>query len=143
MKKLNNENVEKRTELVNDLIDMLPFSILDNRVCIVTKDNANNELYKRSLFDTFIDMEEEEELSLIKEYFGHLLEPKSLMKIKKENKHNYKLLMSLLSDECENVIISGFVIDFNNEQIQIGMIDLLSGELESITINNKKEIVLS
>lgn len=51
--------------------------------------------------------------------------------------------MSLLDYECESVIFGGFVIDFNEETIQIGMIDLLSGELESITINNKKEIVLS
>lgn len=144
MKKLSNENVEKRTELVNDLIEMLPFSILDNRVCIVTKDNANNELYKRSLFDSFIDMDEDE-LSFLKECFGHLLEYTTVCDIKKKNERTFKLLMSLLDYECESVIFGGFVIDFNEEQIQIGLIDLLAekSEIASITINNKKEIILS
>lgn len=144
MKKLSNEKVVKniKGQLVNDLIEMLPFSILDNRVCIVTKDNEKNELYERSLFDSFIDMDEDE-LSFLKECFGHLLEYKTVCDIKEKNERTFELLMSLLDYECESVIFGGFVIDFNEETIQIGMIDLLSGELESITINNKKEIVLS
>ena len=147
MKKLSNENVVKniygkKAELVNDLYEMLPVSFLGNRVCIVTKDNANNELYERSLFDSFIDMDEDE-LSFIKECFGHLLEYKTVCDIKKKNERTFELLMSLLDYECESVIFGGFVIDFNEETIQIGMIDLLSGDIESITINNKKEIVLS
>lgn len=163
MIKYENENADrsitgKRVDIFSELCCMLPISITNANVCIITKDGEHKEYYERSLFDAFIDMEEEE-LSFIKDYFGHLLEPKSLMKIKKENKRAYDLLMAILAYkskygiegvdvyEDEERFISSFIIDFNKEEIVFYMIDSTADNEEDATkgikINRNKEIILS
>lgn len=158
MIKYDDENADrsvtgKRLDIYVELVQMLPSQILNAEVHIFPKDVDDNKFYNKSLLDTFIDMEEEE-LSFVKECFCYLLEPKSLMKIKKENKRIYDILKAILADdgkyrsEYEDQVIPSFILNFKDGDIFIAIIDLFADleyedELKGITIYPNKKIVLS
>lgn len=141
---------ELKANLVNDLYEMLPFSLQCTNVCLITKDGEENEYYQRMFGNTLADMDEEE-LSFIKDYFGYLLGYTTLRHIEKEDAKTYEILMAILHSETMAIdnarYINNFIIDFNKKEVYIGMTDSLYDDVDdytkAITINHKKEIVFS
>lgn len=121
MKKLNNE---ERTELVNDLNEMLPSSFW----------NANSYVFyypgktiNGKKFGDVLNYMSVVELEAIRNCFDHLLEPKTLRKLKREDKQTYDLLMAHLADKGykkEDQKTNVISIDFEYMSINIEMGDV-------------------
>lgn len=151
MKKFNeeiviNENETERIDLINEVIRMLPQSLLSSKVAVITEEDEDtledDDWYTKSLCECILRLDVIN-LKYLKDYFGYVLDEDFLNEYKIEHKASYDLWKSIISKDYNGkgkAFLSNITIDLQKKEIAITMMDMNKRTQEYLYIRPCREI---